>query len=74
MPRAKLLECPQCGSTDNVVRRHRKRGDLVHRERFCRPCRRRFYTQSFDNRRESYCGNPFTPRTAVSLIYGRAYR
>ena len=32
------------------------------RERYCRQCRRRFYTESDDGPTELHCGNPFVSR------------
>ena len=74
MSREKRLACPQCEETNNIVTRHRKRGPKVLRERFCRECRRRFYTESTADEAESYCGNPFAPRARRSVTGRRAYR
>ena len=62
MPGAKLLACPRCDGIDNIVSRHRRRGSIVVRERFCRKCRRRFHTVSGDGLVELHCGNPFVSR------------
>lgn len=67
MPGAKLQACPRCEGTNNIVSRHRRRGATVVRERFCRECRQRFYTESSDDVTESHCGNPFVARNVPSL-------
>ena len=62
MPGTKPLACPRCQATNNIVSRHRRKGGKVVRERYCRQCRRRFYTESDDGPTELHCGNPFVSR------------
>jgi len=65
MPGAKTFACPRCDGTDNIVTRHSNRGAVVVRERFCRWCRRRFYTQAQRDRAEKSCANPFAARLSA---------